>query len=140
MQQQLDARNKALFGKSNEKRGKRSRGDREGNPQTGHGPKDQPALRGIDQVIDLENPTSTTCPHCDKPVVEWQGQFEESEEIDVISRELVTKTIKRKKARCECCRTIVTAPAPLKVFPGARYSIALAVLVVIPRYVDLPAG
>ena len=43
---------------------------------------------------------------------------------------VVRKTVKRKKARCECCRTIVTAPAPSKLFPGARYSIAFAVLVV----------
>jgi transposase len=68
--------------------------------------------------------------------LEWEGQFEESEEIDVISREFVRKTIKRKKACCECCRTIVTAPLPPKVFPGARYSIAFAALVVVSKYVD----
>jgi transposase len=137
LQQQLDARNKALFGKSSEKRGKGSRGARDDDkPQTGHGPKDQPALRGIDQIVALGIVADTTCPHCEKPVVEWKDQFEETEEIDVISREFVTKTIKRKKARCECCRTIVTAPAPLKLFPGARYSIAFAVLVIVSKYAD----
>jgi transposase len=79
---------------------------------------------------------NTVCEHCSKPVVEWEGQFEESEEIHVISREFVVKHIKRKKARCECCRTIVTAPAPLKLFAGARYSIAFAVLVVVSKYAD----
>jgi transposase len=53
LQQQLDARNKALFGKSSEKRGKGSRGARDEKPQVGHGPKDQPALRGIDQIVAL---------------------------------------------------------------------------------------
>lgn len=137
LQQQLAARNKALFGKASEKRGKRPRGAAKDTPQTGHGPKDQPALRGVDKVVDLDSAAAgATCPHCEKPVVEWPGQFEESEEIDVISREFVVKTIKRKKARCECCRTIVTAPAPLKLFAGARYSIAFAVLVVVSKYAD----
>jgi transposase len=136
LEQQLAARNKALFGKSSEKRGKRSGGAGNDTPQTGHGPKDQPALRGVDKTVELDPAAASTCPHCEKPVVEWPGQFEESEEIDVIGREFVMKTIKRKKARCECCRTIVTAPAPLKLFPGARYSIAFAVLVVISKYAD----
>lgn len=138
LEQQLAARNKALFGKSSEKRGKRSGAGSDKEPQKGHGPKDQPALRNVDIVIDLDpqRVASTTCEHCQKPVVEWEGQFEDSEEIDVISREFVTKTIKRKKARCECCRTIVTAPAPLKLFAGARYSIAFAVLVAVSKYAD----
>lgn len=138
LEQQLAARNKALFGKSSEKRGKRSGAGSNKEPQTGHGPKDQPALRNVDSVIDLDpqQVASTICEHCQKPVAEWEGQFEESEEIDVISREFVTKTIKRKKARCECCRTIVTAPAPLKLFAGARYSIAFAVLVAVSKYAD----
>jgi len=48
----------------------------------------------------------------------------------------VKKTIRRRKARCECCRTIVTAPVPPKIFPGARYSIGFAVLVVVSKYID----
>jgi len=135
LEQQLAARNKALFGKSSEKRGKRPR-NREKAPQAGHGPKDQPDLRGVEQIVELGVAAETVCPHCEKPVVEWEKQFEESEEIHVISREFVKRTIKRKKARCECCRTIVTAPAPLKLFPGARYSIAFAALVVVSKYVD----
>jgi hypothetical protein len=52
-----------------------------------------------------------TCGHCAKPVREWPGQFEETEEIDVIERELVIKKIKRKKARCACYRLfLVGAP------------------------------
>jgi transposase len=133
---QLAQRNQALFGKSSEKRNKRPQGEREGEPQRGHGPKAQPKLRFLDEVVELDPSEDVVCPHCEKPVVEWDSQFEESEEIHVVSREFVRKTIKRKKARCECCRTIVTAPAPLKLFPGARYSIAFAVLVVVSKYVD----
>jgi len=134
---QLAQRNKALFGKLSEKRRKRSKqsGETKGS-QPGHGPKDQPLLREIESPVELGAAANAVCPHCDKPVVEWQGQFEESEEIDVIQREFVIKKIKRKKARCECCRTIVTAPAPDKLFAGARYSIAFAVLVVVSKYAD----
>lgn len=136
LEQQLAARNRALFGKSSEKRKKESGGAAEREPQTGHGPKEQPNLRTVDDVVVLPPTPAEVCAHCEKPVLEWEGQFEDSEEIDVISREFVIKKIKRKKARCECHRTIVTAPAPLKLFPGARYSIAFAVLVVVSKYAD----
>ena len=136
LERQLAARNKALFGKSSEKRNKRGKQGQQKPPQQGHGPNEQPNLRLFDEIVELEATADDVCPHCDQPVREWDGQFEESEEIDVISREFVKKTIKRKKARCECCRTIVTAPLPPKLFPGARYSIAFAALVVVSKYVD----
>lgn len=144
LEEQLAARNRALFGKSSEKR-KRD-GDKGGDDQTeqqsGHGPKDQPKLRqveldvGFDATDEGKKTAATVCEHCNKPVAPWDGQFEESEEVDVITREFVVKKIRRQKARCECCRTIVTAPAPLKLFPGARYSIAFAAMVVVSKYLD----
>jgi transposase len=136
LERQLAARNKALFGKSSEKRNKGSRRSAGKQPQSGHGPKEQPNLRGVEETVELGTAASTVCEHCRKPVVEWDNQFEESEEVDVISREFVVKRIKRKKARCKCCRTIVTASPPAKLFPGARYSIAFAVLVVVSKYAD----
>lgn len=136
LEQRLAARNKALFGKSSEKRGKGQKGTGEKQPQSGHGPKDQPNLRVVEEQIAIVDASATVCEHCNQPVAEWKDQFEESEEVHVISREFVVKKIKRQKARCACCRTIVTAPAPLKLFPGARYSVAFAVLVVISKYAD----
>jgi len=119
LEEKLAARNRALFGKSSEKRKRgRSKGDDGAEPQSGHGPKEQPKLRqveldvGFDATDDGKKTAETVCDHCNKPVAPWDGQFEESEEIDVISREFVVKKIRRQKARCECCRTIVTAPAP----------------------------
>jgi transposase len=143
LEEQLAARNHALFGKSSEKRphgGKNDDADRE--PQSGHGPKEQPKLREIASAVNLDTTeegkktAETVCEHCQKPVAVWPEQFEESEEIDVISREFVVKKIRRQKARCECCRTIVTAPSPLKLFPGARYSIAFAAMVIVSKYLD----
>ena len=136
LEQQLSNRNKQLFGKSSEKRNRRDKAAGPKAPQQGHGPKQQPDLPVVEEVVPLGAVGDTRCPHCDKPVAEWEGQFEDSEEIDVISRMFVKKTIRRQKARCECCRTIVTAPVPPKIFPGARYSIGFAVLVVVSKYID----
>lgn len=134
LEQQLAQRNQMLFGESSERRPKKKRSD-DKQPQRGHGPKKQ-NLREVEQVIELGPAAGTVCEHCDKPVEEWPDQFEPSDEIDVIAREFVCKKIKRKKARCECHRTIVTAPAPPKLFPGARYSIDFAIMVVIAKYLD----
>ncbi|MBX3129336.1 MAG: IS66 family transposase [Polyangiaceae bacterium] len=134
LEQQLAQRNQTLFGDSSERRAKTKRSGAKP-PQRGHGPKKQ-NLREVEQVIDLGPVAATVCEHCKKAVEEWPGQFEASDEIDVITREFVCKKIKRKKARCKCHRTIVTAPAPPKLFPSARYSIDFAILVVIAKYLD----
>ena len=136
LEQQLAARNKMLFGPSSEKRNKHQKDLSSPKPQTGHGPKEQAELRLVEQVIELGDAAEVVCPHCSGAVTEWDGQFEESEEIDVITREFVKKTIKRKKARCACSRTIVTAPVPPKLFPAARYSIAFGAHVVVSKYAD----
>jgi transposase len=136
LQQQLAARNKMIFGDSSERRPKGKRKGHKSEPQRGHGPKPQPELREVEQLVELGEAAEKTCEHCGKAVEEWPGQFEESEEIDVITREFVMKKIRRKKARCECCRTIVTAPAPPKLFPSARYSIGFAIAVVVSKYLD----
>lgn len=136
LEQQLATRNKMLFGPSSEKRHAHSKRGQEAKPQTGHGPKPQAELRIVEQMVELGEAAATVCPHCNGSVAEWSGQFEESEEIDVISREFVKKTIKRKKARCECSRTIVTAPLPPKLFPAARYSVAFGAHVVVSKYAD----
>src|SRR6266540_1393948 len=43
---------------------------------------------------------------------------------------------KRQKYRCECNGCIETAPGPVKLFPGARYSVDFAVEVATGKYVD----
>jgi transposase len=81
---QLAARNKMLFGPSSEKRHKRSKDAPPDKPQTGHGPTEQPKLRLVDAPVELGDVATTCCPHCKGAVAEWVGQFEESEEIDVM--------------------------------------------------------
>ena len=43
---------------------------------------------------------------------------------------------KRQKYRCACNGCIETAPGPVKLFPGARYSVDFAVEVVAGKYID----
>jgi transposase len=65
-----------------------------------------------------------------------KGQYEESEEIDVIERHFVVKKHKRKKYRCSCNGCIETALGPPKLFEGARYSIDFAIEVAVQKYLD----
>ncbi len=118
LEAQLDKRTSMLFGDSTEKRPKTkpAPGD-EPKKQKGHGPRAQPELRCIDEVHDLDA-GDKSCTACGGALEEWSGQFEESEEIDVISREFVFKKHRRKKYRCKCGGCIETAPAPVKLFVG----------------------
>lgn len=143
---QLAKRNQMLFGEKSEKRGKAPNSTSEEAKQCGHGRKEQPELETVVVEIGLPFAIQTesgvqpvepvVCEHCHKAVAEWPGQFEESEEIDVVARQFVLKKIQRKKACCECHRTIITAPCPPKLFEGARYSIDFALCVVVSKYLD----
>jgi transposase len=136
LEAQLDKRNKMLFGDSTEKRPKaKAEASDEPKPQTGHGPRAQPNLRCVNEVHDLDA-ADKKCTACGGDLEEWSGQFEESEEIDVIRREFVVKTHRRKKYRCQCGGCIETAPAPVKLFSGARYSIDFGVATAIAKYSD----
>jgi transposase len=64
------------------------------------------------------------------------GPLDELEEIDEIQRRFVLRKIKRKKYRCKCGSCIETAPGPLKLFPGARYSMNFSIAVALAKYLD----
>jgi transposase len=102
-------------------------------PQKGHGPRPQPALPMDEKVHELDE-ADKICPRCGGSLKEWEGQFEESEEITIITRQIVCIKHKRKKYRCKCSSCIETAPGPLKLHKGARYSIDFAVDVVFNKY------
>lgn len=134
LEQKLALRNKMLFGKSSEKRGAKASGDEKA-PQTGHGPREQKELALVDREHELDEP-DRTCTSCGAPLSELAGQFEESDEVDVLARQFVLVRHKRKKYRCSCGGCIETAPAPEKLIPGGRYSIDFAVSVAIAKYTD----
>lgn len=136
LERQLAVKNHLLFGASSEKRtGDEPAPESEPAkpPQKGHGPKKQLKLP-IEEVVHKAEPGDRMCGSCGGNLDEWEGQFEESEEIDVITRKFVIKKHKRQKYRCKCGACIETAPGPLKLLPGARYSIDFAIEVANDKY------
>lgn len=134
LQQQLAQRNQMLFGDSSEKR-HYEKAPKEKKPQVGHGPKEQPKLAIVEQIYQLDK-ADQSCPQCGGALQEWEGQFEEAEEIDVIERQFVIKKHKRQKYRCACQSCIETAIGPEKLAPKSRYSIDFAVEVAVEKYLD----
>ncbi|MBK9260460.1 MAG: IS66 family transposase [Polyangiaceae bacterium] len=124
-----------LFGESSEKRPGDKPADSPKPPQKGHGPKVQAKLPVI-EVVHTSEQAERMCASCGGQLDEWEGQFEESGEVDVVERRFYIKKHKRQKYRCRCQACIETAPGPLKLFEGARYSIDFAVEVATDKYCD----
>lgn len=136
LERQLETRNRALFGPSSEKRPAPEPSEApEKKPQTGHGRKEQRALPEMEHIHRLDE-ADKKCPSCGGELTEWEGQFEESEEVDVLARTFVLLKHKRQKYRCRCGGCVETALGPQKLFEGARYSIDFAVDVAIQKYLD----
>ncbi|MDI3292192.1 IS66 family transposase, partial [Polyangium sp. 15x6] len=138
LEQQIAQKNRLLFGEKSERRG----GDEQDTPpappkppQKGHGPKAQPSLPVVEVVHELDE-ADKVCGSCGGALEVWEGQFEESEEVDVAPRRFELKKHKRQKYRCRCGGCVETAPAPMKLFEGARYSIDFAVEVAVEKYLD----
>jgi transposase len=136
LQEELANLQHRLFGRSSEKRSRKNQGSGEEKKekQKGHGPRQQPELPNIERIIHLE--CGETCPFCHGLVELWEGQFEESQQITVVTRTFVMETIKRQKGKCTCGATVVTAPAPQKLVEGGRYSLEFAVEVALAKYDD----
>lgn len=136
LEAQLAAARKRLFGASSEKRPKATTEPTgENEPQTGHGPRAQRELEIVEQVHVLDEP-DRACPSCGEPLAVMAGQYEESEEIDVVERRFVVRKHKRQKYRCRCGGCVETALGPLKLQAGGRYSIDFAIAVAIAKYLD----
>lgn len=103
--------------------------------QRGHGPTEQPKLPVIEVEHELED-ADKVCPNCGGGLHEMAGQYEESDEIDVIPLRFVLKHHKRKKYACNCGSCIETALGPDKLCPGGRYSVSFAIYVAISKYCD----
>jgi transposase len=134
LEHQLAVRNKKLFGRSSEKRGNKPADDEE-TPKTGHGPREQLELAVVEREHELDVP-DRVCTSCGEPLSEMAGQFEESEEVDVLERQFVLVRHKRKKYRCTCGGCVETALGPDRLIPGGRYSVDFAVSVAIAKYAD----
>jgi transposase len=134
LEQQLTLRNQKLFGRSSEKRSS-SKSKEEPSAQTGHGPREQAELAVVEREHTLDE-ADHVCPSCGGGLEVMAGQFEQSEEIDVLERQFVLVRHKRKKYRCSCGGCIETAPPPEKLIAGGRYSMDFAVSVAVAKYTD----
>jgi transposase len=117
-----------------ERRGEATKAGEEKKAQTGHGPRAQPNLPVVHEVHDLDE-ADKVCPSCGGQLSLWEGQDDETEEVEVIERHFVLKKHVRKKYRCRCgCVDMALMPARL--VPGGRYSNDFAVEVAVGKYVD----
>ncbi len=135
--EQLAARNRALFGTSSEKRG---RGDAQDGgkakaPQSGHPRRVQRDLPIVEVVHELDE-ADKACPKCGGELAVWAGQFEPADEIDVIERTFRIMRHQRQKYRCGCGECIETALGPPKLVAGGRYSVDFAIEVAVAKYLD----
>ncbi len=103
-------------------------------PQTGHGPTPQPNL--LIQPLHHDLDRRPDCSACGRAMSVWEGQFEDSEEIDVVESSFRILLHRRQKYRCRCNSNVITAPGPVKLIPGGRYSLDFAVHSAVAKFCD----
>lgn len=142
LQRELDAlkellaqRNQVIFGDKTEKRPHPGDETPDRAARRGHGPRVQPSLPILDVFHELDE-ADLVCPQCGGELVEMAGQTEDSEEVTVVERRFAILKHQRKKYRCACNGCVDTAPGPVKLQPGSRYSTAFAVEVAVNKYLD----
>jgi len=64
------------------------------------------------------------------------GQAETSEMIDVVEVSYRVVQVEQQKYVCKCGGCVETAPGPERAAPGSRYSLALAIKIVLDKYLD----
>ncbi len=134
LQEQLAALQHRMYGPSSEKRPSPEPKPAAPPPvRRGHGPTAQPQLPCTTERHELP-PSDRDCPLCRGTMTEMKGQTEDSQEITVVERKFVLVTHQKQKYRCRCNEAIVTAPGPVKLIPGGRYSLEFAVEAVLQKY------
>jgi len=103
-------------------------------PSKGHGPTPQPQLpiQPLHHLFDRV----PECSACGGKMEIWVGQCESSEEITVLETSYRILLHHRQKYRCRCNGNVVTAPGPLKLIPGGRYSLDFAVHSAVSKFCD----
>ena len=133
LQEQMAALQRRMFGRSSEKSPHTPEPETK-KPPRGHGPKAQPQLPIIEQRHELAE-CDQTCIICKGKLVRMGDQTEDSEEIGVVQRKFVLLKHKRDKYRCCTCQSVVeTAPGPVKLMAGGRYSLEFAIEIVVQKY------
>lgn len=135
LQEQMASLQRKLFAASSERR-PRDGGDKERKkPEPPTGPREQKKLPHVEDVHELVG-DERKCGCCGLEMVLWDGQDEETEEVDVVERKFVLKKHIRKKYRCKCGASPKLAPRPPTLPGGGRYSLAFAIGVVVAKWCD----
>ena len=101
-------------------------------PKKGHGPTPQLRLPTREEHHRLAD-DQRTCPACNGTLEEMGEVTEDAEEVTVERRRFVVVKHRRHKYRCRCNAAVKTAPGPLRLIPGGRYSIDFAVALEIDK-------
>lgn len=131
----LARRNQEIFGRSSEKKHACPKDAKAPKSPSGHGRTTQTRLDVIEENHTLDE-ADRACPSCGGHLDEMKGQFEESEEITIVERSFLVKKHRRQKYRCQCNGAVETAPGPVKLMEGGRYSPDFAIAVVASKYLD----
>jgi len=136
LEEQLAAAQRRLFGDSSERRVEpnKSTAQKEPKEKTGHGRRAQPKLDTETLELRLTE-DELRCDGCCQNRVPLGGSFESSEEITVVFRKFVVRTLKRQRYTCGCGSS-VAAPLPVRHIEGGRYSLDFAVEVAVDKYLD----
>jgi transposase len=104
-------------------------------PRAKTGQTEQTQLPVVDKLcaFDDDDPDKI-CDACGGEMHVMVGQFEESELIDVIEVEYRVLKVKRQKYACRCGGCIKTAPGPERAVDGGRYSLDVAIKIIIDKY------
>lgn len=128
-----------IFGKSSERRPQQAedgKAEAPAKPRKGHGPTEQPRLPVVEVRHELKAEPLPTCEECSGVVSSWDGQTEDAEIVTVVQRSFKVERHQRQKYRCQCGDTIVTAPGPVRLIEGGRYSTEFAVEVCADKYLN----
>jgi transposase len=99
------------------------------------GPTEQLQLPVEDRVFELDEP-DRVCPSCGGALCAMEGQFEESEMIDLVDVSYRLVKVKQRKYTCRCGGAVETAPGPERAIKGGRYSLDFAIKVGTDKYLD----
>lgn len=138
LQAQLAQLQRIVFGKSSERRPQEAEAEvaAPAKPRKGHGPTEQPRLPVVEVQHALKVEELSTCEQCEGVVAAWEGKTEDSEIVTVVQRSFTVERHQRQKYRCRCGDTIVTAPGPVRLVEGGRYSTDFAIEVCADKYLN----
>lgn len=134
LKEQQAAMQHTIFGKSSERRDGGKDKDRPKKEDKRKSKADKPQVELPIVTKEHELPDDDkACNDCGGELREWDGQFEEFEEVDVVERVFRIVRHRRKKYRCKCGCSPVTAPGPVRI-PGAKFSLDFAITVAVDKW------